>query len=116
MKEQILKLLTERRYVTFKELSDEIPGFTGDMSFDSADYPGLVIWPRISTEAIVILQHLLEDGTIYLHGTPVLNYLVEGYVSPMPTAKSPRPYKYPRWLPMTISKEPPKRSRKKSKR
>ena len=112
MRDQILELLSERRYVTFKELSDEIPGFVGDQSFEFAAHSGLVLWPRISAHAAAILQQMLEHRTIYLHLTPLLNYLVEGYISPLPLAKSVRAYKHPRWIPMTIGKEPPKMVRK----
>lgn len=108
MKSRILQLVTERNYVTFKEMSDAIPGFAGSQSLQSAEHPGLVLWPFVSQEAAEVLQELLAAGIIHLHDTSVLNYMLEGQVPHLPVAKSLRAYKSPRWLPVTISKIPVK--------
>jgi hypothetical protein len=67
MRDQILKILTERKYVTFQELRDEIVGFDGPQCFKSGEHPALEFTPSISIQALTILQELLHDRTIYLH-------------------------------------------------
>ncbi len=115
MKNDILKLVDERRFVTFKELSDEVPAFKGDGALEHAKYPGIILWPRISIDSAAIIQELLDDRTIYLHYTPVLNYITEGYLSSIPLARTARSYKSPRWVPMTISRERPRANKKRAK-
>jgi|ERR1700674_2167178 len=111
IRDHILKLVRERCHITFKELADEVSGFAGNGLMEFGEFPGLVLWAGISALAAETLQTLLRDKTIYLHPTPPLNYLIEGYISPMPLAKRVRTYKYPRWIPMTVSTDPPRTGR-----
>jgi hypothetical protein len=108
MKDEILNLLSERKFATFAELQKEIPDFAGTYSFEfSEERPNLIIWPTISVEAAVILSELLEDGRIYLHGALALDYAAQGWFAPYPIASANcRARKALRWIPMFVSKEP----------
>jgi hypothetical protein len=108
MKDEILKLLSERKFVTFAELQKEIPDFAGTFTFEYLEErPNLIIWPTISVEAAVILSELLEDGSIYLHSALAVDYVSEGWFAPYPIASANcRARKALRWIPMFVSKEP----------
>ncbi|MEY2502275.1 MAG: hypothetical protein QOI07_2609 [Verrucomicrobiota bacterium] len=106
MREKILKLVSEYRSVTFAHLS-EIAGFEGGYSFDLEK--NLILWPRISREAIDALKQLLHDGAIHLHQPfAMLSYVVDGLIPNYPVAKRVKPYKAPHWLPVVVLKNRPK--------
>jgi hypothetical protein len=106
MKEKIVDLVSEYKSVTFAHLS-EIAGFEGGYSFDLEK--NLILWPRISREAIDALKQLLHDGAIHLHQPfAMFSYVVDGLIPNYPVAKRVQSYKVPHWLPVVVLKNRPK--------
>src|SRR5690606_40373331 len=66
--------------------------------------PGLVLWDGMSEEFASLINGLLEDGRLHLHGTTRLVYFIDGGTLNLPAAKRYRAegYKRRRWLPACL--------------
>jgi hypothetical protein len=105
MAAQILDLVTQRRAVSFAELSREIDGFSGDFELGYRDH-NIVLWHRASEEADLALQHLTDAGAIHAVPTTAFVYLIDGMAIRLPIARQVRRYKKPHWLPVVFNPGP----------
>jgi hypothetical protein len=99
MATQILKIVTERRNVSFAELSRSVEGFDGELGLILNDF-NICLWPHLSQAAVDALEELRLAKAIYPKPTSVLVYLADGAVPNMPIARGRRRYKRPHWAPL----------------
>lgn len=103
IKQDIIKMLSERGDgVTFANLSD-IPGFSGSTGMENGDL-NIFIWFSCSEAGIFAVKELLNERKIELHPTKPLTYAVDGMVPIYPVATSDRRYKTPLWAPMALKR------------
>lgn len=107
MKEQILRLVREKRNVSFVEISEIAGASPGPYSIDARPGSNVILWSGLSEEAATALDDLEREGLIQYDPTSVIVYLVDGAVQDIPLVKSPaamkRGYKKTRWLPVVIN-------------
>lgn len=116
MKSQILSLVARRQYVSFAELSREIPGFQGDHEMCDLNFPNVIVWPQVSPAGIIALKELLESEQLFMHAANPLVYAVDQMIPRMPLARGLKAYKSPRWLPVTFCTKPHSTPRKRAKK
>ncbi|MCE7871442.1 hypothetical protein DYH09_13830 [bacterium CPR1] len=108
MQEQILAYI--RRvcgYVTYVELCNRIPGFSGgNHAVCAGSNPNIVCWTGLSDEGIQAILGLLHSGQVHHLPSSVLCYYVDGGALQFPLAKRMGPYKTPHWLPVTLNLGP----------
>jgi hypothetical protein len=102
MATQILKIVTERRNVSFAELSRSVEGFDGELGLILNDF-NICLWPHLSQAAVDALEELRLAKAIYPKPTSVLVYLADGAVPNMPIARGRRRYKRPHWAPLVFN-------------
>jgi hypothetical protein len=101
MREEILKVIS-RGDVTFIELQQRVPNFSGDIDYHTAN--NLILWMDISIEARDTLRDLMMQGIIDVKPTNVLTYMWEGATLNLPIAKKfNHNYQKAHWLPVTFS-------------
>jgi hypothetical protein len=106
MAEQILKIVTERRTVTFVELQNSIAGFGGgdkEISLNGDGYSNIVLWGGLTDAAVAALEELRVSRAIHPIPAAPLTYLIDGAMMRMPVAKSKRHYKKPHWAPVVFN-------------
>lgn len=102
MKESILEYVKEKSGgVSFVELANNIPGFSGDYSIGVGK--NIWYWFFMSEEAADALRELIDEGGIHLALSDILVYMVDGGIPNVPIAKRLREYKKPRWLPTVVN-------------
>jgi hypothetical protein len=70
--EAAIREALKRDHVSFAELSG-LPGFRGDYSLSSADFPNVIWWANMSEDAIDTLNRLREEGVFHFHpASPLL--------------------------------------------
>jgi hypothetical protein len=103
LKKAIVSMLEEKGDgLSFVDLSS-IEGFCGDMELMIGD-KNIVLWSKISQQAITALSELSADKIIDIVGTSVLVYHADGLLLTYPIAKENRRYKQTRWAPSVINK------------
>jgi len=111
MRNTILNKIKEMKYTTFAELTS-IPGFIGEYSMVNEE-PNVMYWDNMSTEAIKVLNKLLQDKEIYMipDVTPLGlggSYIADGVTLTIQIVGANPPkrgYKTTRWLPVLITTE-----------
>lgn len=100
--------------VTFVELDQNIPGFTGgDLAMEVA--PNVILWTNLTETAVAAVNLLKTSFRVQLTPTTPLVYIMDGKMLRFPTARRmPRGgYKTERWLPVVFGplgvQKPPKR-------
>jgi len=109
LKQDILNLITERRWVSFAELANHIPGFKGDLIllFPATErYSNICLWSGISDAAAHAIADLQETKAIHPSPSCAMTYLLDGGLLKMPIAKSFRHYKKMHWLPVVFNPGP----------
>ena len=112
---KILRLIEERKNVSFAELARMVDGFSGDkeVSLNGEGYSNIILWSGISDEAIDALMSLTANGKIHPVPAHILVYLADGAVLKLPIARTRRHYKKPHWIPTVYNPGPePKRKRR----
>jgi len=108
MKEAIYKLVADRDWVTFAELSRDIDGFRGNWAIEAA--PNVFFWTALSEEALDALDELFAEKRIVYAPAHPLSYLADGGLLRLPLAKRPNKkggYKKPHWVPVCRRPRPP---------
>jgi hypothetical protein len=107
MKEQILALVRQRDYVTFAELDQLVPGFTGgDQAMVSPKYENVFFWAGLTNEGYEALDALLNERLVRFAPAGLMTYLIDGSVPKHPIVKRVRGYKTPHWAPVVIRPAP----------
>jgi hypothetical protein len=117
--EKILELVTVRKHVTFVEL-DRIEGFSGgdlEISIGNEQASNIVLWQRLTREAVTALEELRQTKKIHQLPASVLSYLIDGKSLRLPLAKRAQHYKEPHWMPVYFNpgpapEHPPKPARR----
>lgn len=113
MKDQILKFIKERDYVSFQELSSAIDGFSGNLPLPLPGYKNLIVWHGLSQEAGKALINLLIAEEIFVHPFDSRFAAFEGGEFPAcPIATTIKDFETIHWFPMTLSCKPPKNNSK----
>ena len=105
MKEQILKLIKERDYVTYAELDRHIKGFHAEpkdglqLVWEHPKFRNMIFWTNISEEGQTAINDLLSEGKVHWVPASMLSYMTDGMLLDMPLVRRARAYKEPRWLP-----------------
>jgi hypothetical protein len=87
--------------VSFVELS-RIEGFQApcEMLAPASFGENIILWRRISMEAVSAVNELQAEGKVHMYPTDLLVYLVDGGMLSLPLAKQARNYKKSHWLPV----------------
>lgn len=102
MKDLILKVCRHGS-VSFAELNQKIPGFSGgEQSLGIAD-KNIFFWVGMTPEACDAISDLLRDGLIKMKPCDPIIYMFDGQSLTMPVARQFRAYKSPRWQPVLFS-------------
>jgi len=88
---------------TFAELSDRIEGFNGELCVHVPDYPNIVLWVKVSAEAVQAILELHQEKKIKTIPSTALVYLMDGKGLTLPIARQARQYKKPHWSPVVFS-------------
>src|SRR5262245_19043932 len=116
--EKILELVTTRRDVTYVEL-DRLEGFSGgdmEMSIGNEQASNIVLWQRLTKEAVAALGELRQAKRIHQLPASILSYLVDGATLRLPLAKRAQHYKEPHWMPVCFNPGPAPKNVPKPKR
>lgn len=91
-------------YAEIETVFDRI-GFEwkGDLVQCDGANDSIVFWEDWNSEAIKVVNGLLQSGAIRKEPTHPIIYIVDGKTLPLPAAKVRRKYKKPHWLPITFS-------------
>jgi hypothetical protein len=100
--EKMIREQLNKDHVSFAELS-RLDGFKGEMALFFED-KNIMLWPKLSEEAVEILDRLRGAGEFHYHPTLPLIYLVDGVSLNMPIAKSDRHYSEMHWLPVVLKR------------
>jgi hypothetical protein len=99
----ISSYLHRRSGVSLVELSCDVDGFAGDQTWGS-DETNVVVWTRMSPEAIAAMAKLIADQRIVATPSNVLVYAFDGGHLDLPIAKDVRKrYAKPRWMPLVFA-------------
>ena len=101
IKERIFDYIKGSGHVSYAELSRDIEGFDGD--FVDQLKPGLILWSGLSLEASQAINELVKEKAITINAASVMVYMIDGIMPRLPVAKRIKPYKNPRWLPVTFN-------------
>lgn len=102
MKESILNLIIRRPHASLFELSERVPGFTGNLIWYINT--NTIIWPECSEQAVKAMKSLVQEGKIIPVATTPWVYVFDGMIPYIPVAKSlTKNYKLPHWLPLEFS-------------
>jgi len=99
------------RFVNFAEMSREIDGFSGNISYGaSTEYPYRVIWPKLSQEAIAIIEEI-DGSKVFMWPASIADYSIEDRIDLLVSGESQMPVGFseetdPFWRPMVFWKEP----------
>jgi hypothetical protein len=108
IKDDILKLVSERRNVSFAEVG-RLPGAAGDCAIEHGT-SNVIFWTGLSLDAAEAIADLRVSGQIHFNPTDVVTYFIDGSTQRLPLVKSPaamaRGYKTPHWLPVVIEPGP----------
>lgn len=109
MRDKIIEKIMKDDHVSFVEvekLFDE-SGFEykGSRVMRLCEISNLIVWGEWNQEAIDLINDILEKESIALQMCQPLIYLIDGKGINLPIAKSIRPYKTERWIPMVFRKE-----------
>jgi len=88
--EKILELVTTRGDVTFVEL-DRIEGFSGgdlEISINSEQASNIILWQRLTREAVDALNELQQAKRIHQLPASILSYLVDGATLRLPLGRA----------------------------
>lgn len=104
MKEQILKLIRQRDYVTYAELDEMIDGFheepeEGVILLEHDDFKNIVYWTNVSATGNKAINELIKEGSIHRVQASLMTYMIDGKCLRMPIVKRARSYQKPHWLP-----------------
>jgi hypothetical protein len=104
LRDRICEYVTRYDWATFAELTGLGDDCTGNMEISFSTRKNVVLWGGVSQPFADALTDLLDAGTIHMHGSHVMVYLVDGAVPVMPIAKRPPKagYKEPHWLPVSL--------------
>lgn len=104
MKNEIIKYISENKYVTYAQLAKDIPGFYGQLQATHSNDKNIVFWPCGSNDAIDSLNELLLSQKIFLHPAEVLTYVLDGARPSLPLVvkQLANGYKKPHWLPVSF--------------
>ncbi len=100
MKKRILEVC-KKGSVSFAELSREVDGFSGNLSFGYGN--NIWLWFAISQEGSDAIGDLIKSDEIKLTPTQTMVYMIDGMVPTYPIAKQSREYKEPHWLPVVFN-------------
>ena len=99
----ISSYLHRRSGISLVELARDVEGFAGDVVWGS-DETNIVIWDRVSQDAIAAMTKLIADETIIATPSNLLVYAYDGCVLDLPLATNIRKkYARPRWLPLVFA-------------
>jgi hypothetical protein len=102
MKNEILKVIQNKKAVSFYELETEIDGFFGDQAWGVPE-KNMFFWTRLSSEAGEALTQLTNENLIKMTPSSELVYLIDGFATTMEIAKQIRAYKKPHWFPVVFN-------------
>jgi hypothetical protein len=88
MKDAIVACVAKRRFATFQDLTDEVPGFFGDRGMFNPGWPGIVTWHAVSQEAIVAIGELIGSKRIFMHLAPAISYRADKDFPPFARCRS----------------------------
>lgn len=88
--------------VSFAELSNKIPGFSGGDSWLGIDEKNIWFWVGMTREASDSISDLVKDGKIKMTACSPMIYMYDGMCPRMDVAKQFRAYKEPRWQPVVL--------------
>jgi hypothetical protein len=103
--EAAIRETLKKDHVSFAELS-RLPGFKGDYSLSSADFPNIIWWVNMSEGAIDTLTRLRKEGVFHFHPANPLIYLIDGCSLTLPIVKRVVNYKTPHWAPVSLKLGP----------
>jgi hypothetical protein len=84
----------------------------GGQNLHVHNYKNLVIWGEVSKQFCEIVQQALATEKIVPTPSPMLVYMFDGRVLPLPIAQRFMEYKEPHWIPIVLN---PKREEPKKK-
>ena len=102
---RVLSYLQKHRSAFFSELAEEFEEFRdGDLRVTSTarGHSNVVLWVRVTEPAVEALKLLQERGAVRYRPLHGLEMLMHGSFPNLPTARRPRHYKTPRWLPVAV--------------
>lgn len=99
----ISSYLHRRSGISLVELARDVERFAGDVVWGS-DETNIVIWDRVSQDAIAAMTKLIADEKIIATPSNLLVYAYDGCVLDLPLATNIRKkYARPRWLPLVFA-------------
>lgn len=104
IKEKAYEFINTLQYVSFAWLWGHIEHFDGE--FELFDTPKVILWHRLSEEAVIALDELRNSKKIFFHPCEFIVYVIDGFVPDLPRKKSKKYSPIPQWLPVTICTSP----------
>ncbi|HOR00069.1 MAG TPA: hypothetical protein PLJ35_14740 [Anaerolineae bacterium] len=103
MKQRILDLVRERRYVSFVELERLLgEGMAGDGCATLGDNENVVLWSGVNDAFAGAVSDLLQSGAVKLVPTSWMTYAADGAMLSLPLVKGRYRYRRPHWLPAVL--------------
>lgn len=102
-KANLLRFIIARRHVSFVEIKRCFEETDGD-TYMFWDNQTVMLWEKMSSKLVDLLQGMLKSEEITMSTTTVLTYLIDGGILRLPVAKQlNRKYKKTRWLPVVFN-------------
>lgn len=103
MKQRILDLVRERRYVSFAELQRLLgEEMAGECSVTLSDNDAVVLWAGVNQRFAETVTDLVADGAVRLIPTSWMTYAADGAMLDLPLVKGRYCYKRAHWLPAVL--------------
>ena len=87
MEARILDYLATHAQVTFVDLEDDVPGFSGDLSLRSSSDRNTILWRGVSSSAVHAISEMERQGQIAFKEASLRLYQEKGRTLQLPVAK-----------------------------
>ena len=104
LKDTILEVVRTEGDATFSRL-EQLDGFSGGDRIIGDEAKNVIVWDRMTDDAVTALMELQEEGSIQSRRTDFFTYVFDGGGMPsLPIAKKPpaNGYKEPHWQPILL--------------
>lgn len=105
MADRIAAYVREHDHVSFAQLVDDFPEFSGgdcSVVHEGRKHSNIVLWTGMTKTATDAYAMALRSGRVTATPTSPVTYLLDGRALKLPIAKTARHYQKARWLPVVL--------------